>query len=83
MEDEEGIDHKIICVPAKTKIDPICGAWESLHDIPEARKVQINHFFEHYKELEKGKWVKLIRWLDADQSQALVQEAIDRNTRKA
>lgn len=62
MEDEEGIDHKLICVPAKTKIDPFCGAWESLDDIPEAKKKQIRHFFEHYKDLEEGKWVKLNEW---------------------
>ena len=62
MEDEEGVDHKIICVPAKTKIDPICGAWESLNDIPEATKKAIRHFFEHYKDLEKGKWVKVEGW---------------------
>ena len=65
MEDEEGVDHKVICVPAKTKIDPICGAWESLADVPEAKKKQIRHFFEHYKDLEEGKFVKLKDWKDA------------------
>lgn len=64
MEDEEGVDHKLVCVPAKTKIDPICGAWSSLDDIPEARKRQIRHFFEHYKDLEEGKFVKLKDWKD-------------------
>lgn len=64
MEDEEGIDHKLVCVPAKTKIDPICGAWESLDDVPEAKKRMIKHFFEHYKDLEEGKWVKLRDWQD-------------------
>ena len=68
MEDEEGIDHKIVCVPEKTKIDPVCGAWESLDDIPEAKKVQIKHFFEHYKDLEKGKWVKLNGWHGLDRA---------------
>ena len=66
MEDEEGIDHKLICEPAKTKIDPVCGAWESLTDIPEAKKRQIRHFFEHYKDLEAGKWVKLKDWQTAE-----------------
>ncbi len=65
MEDEEGVDHKIVCVPAKTKIDPICGAWESLNDVPKAKMAQIKHFFEHYKDLEEGKWVKLKDWKDA------------------
>jgi len=68
MEDEEGIDHKIVCVPEKTKIDPVCGAWESLDDIPEAKKIQIKHFFEHYKDLEKGKWVKLNGWHGLDRA---------------
>ncbi|MDA1079425.1 MAG: inorganic diphosphatase [bacterium] len=73
MEDEEGIDHKLVCVPAKTKIDPICGAWESLADIPEAKKRQIRHFFEHYKDLEEGKWVKLKDWQDAKQAVSVLE----------
>lgn len=78
MEDEEGIDHKLICVPAKTKIDPICGAWESLADIPTANKTQIKHFFEHYKDLEEGKWVKLNDWQDAVAAQEVLQAGIKR-----
>jgi inorganic pyrophosphatase len=73
MEDEEGIDHKIVCVPAKTKIDPICGAWESLADVPEAKKREIKHFFEHYKDLEEGKWVKLKDWKDAQYAQEILE----------
>ncbi len=65
MEDEAGVDHKLVCVPAKSKIDPICGAWESLDDVPEAKKNEIRHFFEHYKDLEKDKWVKLKEWKSA------------------
>lgn len=64
MEDEKGIDHKIVCVPVE-KIDFVCGAWKSLNDIPTHRKDQIRHFFEHYKDLEKGKWVKLKGWKEA------------------
>lgn len=58
MEDEEGIDTKILCVPNE-KIDPIYGEWEDIKDIPRARLNRIKHFFEHYKDLESGKWVKL------------------------
>jgi inorganic pyrophosphatase len=65
MEDEEGIDHKLVCVPASTKIDPICGAYESFDDVPDATKRKIRHFFENYKGLEEGKWVKLNDWQDA------------------
>ena len=78
MEDEEGIDHKILAVPASKKIDPICGTWESISDIPEAKKAQIKHFFEHYKDLEPEKWVKLKDWGDASAAEKIVNEGIKR-----
>ncbi len=78
MEDEEGIDHKLVCVPAKTKIDPICGAWESLDDVPEAKKRMIKHFFEHYKDLEEGKWVKLRDWQDQTAGEKVLAAAQSR-----
>ena len=68
MEDEEGVDHKILCVPEKTKIDQICGDWKSMDDIPEAKKKEIRHFFEHYKDLEPEKWVKLKEWKGVDEA---------------
>lgn len=61
MEDEEGIDTKILAVPT-LKIDPLYGAWKDITDVPEATKNKIKHFFEHYKELEPGKWVKIKNW---------------------
>jgi len=82
MEDEEGIDHKILCVPAKTKIDPVCGAWKSLDDITDAKKAEIKHFFEHYKDLEKGKWVKLSGWHDIKKAEKLIEEAVKRFEQK-
>jgi len=82
MEDEEGIDHKILCVPATTKIDPTCGAWESINDIPEAKKAEIKHFFEHYKDLEAGKWVKLSGWDTINKAHALIAESIKRFEQK-
>ncbi len=63
MEDEAGIDTKIIAVP-KLKVDPFFGIWKDLSDIPDSYKNRIKHFFEHYKELEPGKWVKLKEWKD-------------------
>ena len=75
MEDEAGIDHKVICVPEKAKIDPICGEWNSLDDIPEAKKRQIRHFFEHYKDLEEGKWVKLKDWQTAAEAEKVLKVA--------
>lgn len=61
MEDESGIDAKVIAVPSE-KSDPFYGIMNDLQDIPEAQKAKIKHFFEHYKELEPGKWVKLKEW---------------------
>lgn len=61
MEDESGIDMKVIAVPTE-KSDPFFGAIGDVNDIPEATKAKIKHFFEHYKELEPGKWVKLKDW---------------------
>jgi inorganic pyrophosphatase len=78
MEDEAGIDHKVVCVPAKEKIDPICGTWTSLADVPEARKLAIKHFFEHYKDLEPEKWVKLKDWQDADTALEVLKAAQER-----
>jgi len=78
MEDEEGIDHKIVCVPAKTKIDPICGAWESMSHVPQPKLDQIKHFFEHYKDLEPEKWVKLKDWKDAAAAEQILTAAKER-----
>jgi len=78
MEDEEGIDHKIVCVPAKAKIDAVCGAWESMDDVPPARLAQIKQFFEHYKDLEAGKWVKIHGWQGPERAQEILKAAQDR-----
>lgn len=77
MEDEEGIDHKIVAVPV-VKVDPLCGAWKSLEDIPEAKKDQIRHFFEHYKDLEKGKFVKLKDYKGVKEANEVLKAAQDR-----
>jgi len=65
MEDEEGIDTKILAVPTR-KVDPDYGAWNDIADVPQATKDKIKHFFEHYKELEPGKWVKIKEWKGKD-----------------
>lgn len=83
MEDEEGVDHKLICAPAKTKIDPICGAWESLDDIPQPTKDQIRHFFEHYKDLEEGKFVKLKEWKGKEVAEKVLKEGKARFDRES
>lgn len=61
MEDEAGIDTKIIAVPT-IKIDPLFGTYKDITDVPEATKNKLKHFYENYKTLEPGKWVKLKEW---------------------
>ncbi len=63
MEDEAGIDTKILAVPSK-KIDPLFGEFKDISDVPEATKNKLKHFYENYKSLEPGKWVKLKDWKD-------------------
>lgn len=75
MEDEEGIDTKIIAVPTK-KIDPIFGLWNDITDVPEPIKAKIKHFFEHYKELEPGKWVKLKEWKGKKEALADIKKCL-------
>ena len=61
MEDEAGGDAKLLAVPT-TKILPIYEHWNRPEDINQMRLKAIQHFFEHYKDLEKGKWVKVQGW---------------------
>lgn len=65
MEDEAGMDNKILAVPVK-KIDPDYTDIEGIDDISEHTKNKIKHFFENMKSLEKGKWVKLKNFLGRD-----------------
>lgn len=73
MKDEAGIDTKLIAVPIK-KIDPLYGVYENIDDIPMAVKDKIKHFFDHYKELEPGKWVKTERFLNQDKAISLIKK---------
>jgi inorganic pyrophosphatase len=77
MEDEAGGDEKILAVPVD-KLNPFYTDIKSYKDLPHIMCEQIAHFFQHYKDLEKGKWVKLAKWLDAADSEKLVMEAIAR-----
>ncbi|MEK7165935.1 MAG: inorganic diphosphatase [Patescibacteria group bacterium] len=61
MEDESGIDWKVVAVPPM-KVDPFFGRYKDISEIDKAILARIKHFFEHYKELEPGKWVKLKGW---------------------
>jgi inorganic pyrophosphatase len=77
MEDEGGGDEKIIAVP----VPKLTKRYENVHnytDLPQITLDQIQHFFEHYKDLEPGKWVKLTGWGDAAKAKQLIVEAIER-----
>jgi inorganic pyrophosphatase len=76
MEDESGSDEKIIAVPMP-RLTKRYAAIMSYTDLPEITLQQIQHFFEHYKDLEPGKWVKLIAWSGADEARRLIGKAIE------
>ena len=77
MEDDGGQDEKIIAVPS-SKLTKRYDRVGTYTDLPEITIKQIEHFFEHYKDLEPGKWAKIIRWGDAEEARRLIVEAIER-----
>ena len=77
MEDDSGKDEKIIAVPSSHLTRRYEGI-DNFSDLPDITLLQIQHFFEHYKDLEPGKWVKIGDWMDADTARSLIAEAIDR-----
>jgi len=80
MEDESGVDGKILAVPT-SKILKMYDGWKSVDDINPMRLKAISHFFEHYKDLEEGKWVKVLGWEGLDAAHKEVQDGIE-NYRK-
>ena len=81
MEDDGGGDEKIIAVPAP-KLTKRYVHIKTYTDLPEITRQQIEHFFVHYKDLEPGKWVKLLGWGDVDEARQLITEAIERAKKK-
>lgn len=77
MEDDSGKDEKILAVPSSHLTKRYEGV-DNYSDLPEITLQQIQHFFEHYKDLEPGKWVKLGGWKDVDVARQLIREAIER-----
>ena len=82
MEDNAGQDEKIIAVPSPHLTKRYAGV-EDYTDMPEITLQQIEHFFEHYKDLEPGKWVKIGGWRNAEIARTLIVEAIERAKTKA
>jgi inorganic pyrophosphatase len=77
MQDEAGGDEKIIAVP----VPRLTRRYENVHNythLPEITVRQVQHFFEHYKDLETTKWVKVTGWGDAAEARALIMQAIER-----
>jgi len=77
MEDESGVDEKLLCVPAD-KLHPLYKNVKSATDLPQILLEQIAHFFEHYKDLEKTKWVKLQGWEGPEKAADMITQAITR-----
>ena len=77
MDDDKGGDEKLITVPVDSTF-PYYADVDDTADLPPIVAQQIEHFFTHYKDLEPGKWVKVLRWADAAEAAGLVAEAIER-----
>ena len=77
MQDEAGGDEKIIAVP----VPRLTRRYEkvlSYTDLPDITLMQIEHFFQHYKDLESNKWVKVLGWGSAEEAKSLIADAIGR-----
>ena len=77
MEDEAGIDEKIVAVPHE-KLTPYYDNIKNYTDLPQVMQDRIPHFFEHYKDLEPNKWVKVLGWEDRETAERLISESIKR-----
>jgi inorganic pyrophosphatase len=78
MEDEAGKDEKILAVPVDA-LHPFYLGVGSYRQLPAILTEQIAHFFQHYKDLEKGKETKITRWADAEEAAELIRQGIQRN----
>ncbi|CCU71099.1 inorganic pyrophosphatase [Thalassolituus oleivorans MIL-1] len=74
MEDEAGGDAKLLAVPHE-KLTQLYNDVKDIDDVPELLRAQISHFFENYKDLEKGKWVKVSGWGNADEARRMITES--------
>ena len=77
MEDDAGGDEKVIAVPS-VKLTRRYERVRTYADLPDITLQQIQHFFEHYKDLAPDKWVKIHHWGDADEAKRMITEAITR-----
>jgi len=77
MDDEAGGDAKLLAVPSDD-ICPLFTHWKTISDVPEIRLKQIQHFFEHYKDLESGKWVKILGWAGLAEAHTEIMDGMRR-----
>lgn len=77
MTDESGEDAKLLAVPV-SKLTPLYDGVHEADDLPPLLLHQIAHFFEHYKDLEKGKWVRIDGWKGAAEARAEIEDAVRR-----
>jgi inorganic pyrophosphatase len=80
MDDEAGGDSKLLAVPID-KILPIYKHWKRPEDLQPERLAQIRHFFEHYKDLEEGKWVKVLGWSGPEDAAQEILDGVERYKR--
>lgn len=78
MQDESGEDAKVMAVPV-SKLTPLYDNVQSTDDLPELLLKQIQHFFEHYKDLEPGKWVKMIGWGTIEEARQEILNGVANN----
>ncbi len=80
MEDEAGQDEKIVCVP-HDKVHPQYTGITEVSQLPAITRDAIEHFFSHYKDLEKGKWVKITGWGTAADAEKAIADSLARATK--
>jgi len=81
MTDESGGDAKVLAVPID-KVLPIYTHWQKPDDMNDLRLQQIQHFFEHYKDLEPGKWVKVDGWYGPDEAKKEILSGVENYRRE-
>jgi inorganic pyrophosphatase len=77
LDDEAGGDSKILAVPID-KLSPLYTNVKSPRDLPDIQMRQIQHFFEHYKDLEPGKWVRVGSWVESEDARREIVESVAR-----
>ncbi len=80
MTDESGEDAKLLAVPVD-KLSPLYANVKEPEDLPRLLLDQISHFFEHYKDLEKGKWVRIDGWEGSDAARQEIVDAVERHNK--